>query len=167
VKRNSQKAKPDGPQTSPRAAVRELARLYEADETEWLERTADLINKRQYDRLDYKHLAEYLHDMARRDRREVFSRLVTLLIHRLKWDYQPRKRSRSWKLTILEQQRELEFDFESKTLRNYAQDVLAKAYGRAVMSAAGETDLPESTFPQECPYTLDGLLSSEWEHPHG
>jgi Domain of unknown function DUF29 len=144
-----------------------LSRLYEPDETAWLEEMARLIKKRQYGQLDYKNLREYLQDMARRDRREVLSRLTTLLIHRLKWDSQPRKRSRNWKITIPEQQRELEFDFESKTFRNHAQDVLAKAYGRAVVSAAAETDLPESTFPQERPYTLDGLLSNEWEHPYG
>jgi hypothetical protein len=143
-----------------------LSRLYLADETAWLEELACLIGQRKYDLLDYKNLREYLQDMARRDRREVFSRLVTLLAHRLKWDYEPRKRPRSWKLTILEQQRELELDFESKTLRNHAQDVLAKAYGRAVMLAAAQTGLPESAFPQECPYTLDGLLASNWEHPH-
>ena len=144
-----------------------LSRLYLADETAWLEEMASLIEKRKYDLLDYKNLREYLLDMAKRDRREVLSRLVTLLAHRLKWDYQPRKRSRSWKLTILEQQRELEFDFESKTLRNHAHDVLTKAYGKAVLSAAAETDMPESTFPQECPYSLDGLLARDWEHPHG
>ena len=147
-------------------SYRKLTRLYEADETAWLEEMARLIKERRYDELDYKNLRRYLSDMARRDRREVFSRLTTLLIHRLKWDYQPRKRSRSWKLTILGQQRELEFDFGSKSLRNHAENVLAKAYAKAVTWAARETELPETTFPPECPYTLDGLLSSEWEHPN-
>jgi hypothetical protein len=143
-----------------------LSRLYMADETAWLDEMARRIGKREYDQLDYKHLREYLRDMAQRDRREVLSRLTTLVTHRLKWDYQPRKRSKSGKLTIIEQQGELEFDFESKILRNHAQQVLAKAYGKAVTRAARETELPESTFPQECPYTLDALLSGEWEHPH-
>lgn len=143
-----------------------LSSLYKADETAWLDEMARLIGKREYDRLDYRHLREYLQDMARRDRREVLSRLTTLLIHRLKWDYQPRRRSKSWKLTILEQQTQLEFDFDSKSLRNHAEDVLAKGYRKAVTRAAKETELPESTFPQECPYTLDGLLSAEWENAH-
>ncbi len=151
-----------------RSAKRELDlnRLYLEDETAWLERTSRLVKERRFKELDWKNLSEYLSDMARRDRREVLSRLTTLLSHRLKWDYQPRKRSKSWKLTILEQQRELEFDFESQTLRNHAQDVLGKAYGKAVRLAASETELPADRFPPECPYTLDGLLSDEWEHPH-
>src|SRR5713226_7504842 len=87
---------------------RKLARLYEADETAWLEEMSRLARQRRYDELDYKHLSEYLRDMAKRDRREVFNRLVILLSHLLKWDYQPRRRSRSWKLTILNQQNEVE-----------------------------------------------------------
>ena len=57
--------------------------------------------------MDYQNLSEYLADMARRDRREVFSRLVVLLSHLLKWEHQPEKRSGSWRGTILEQRREL------------------------------------------------------------
>src|SRR5947209_6202462 len=133
-----------GAERRPRKPKTTLTRLYLDDETAWLESMSQLVWERRFDELDHKNLSEYLRDMARRDRREVLSRLPTLLIQRLKWDYQPRKRSRSWNLTILEQQRELEFDFESKTLLNHAQDVLAKAYRKAVASAAKETELPES-----------------------
>jgi hypothetical protein len=137
------------------------ASLYETDETAWLEKMSKLIEERRYERLDYKHLSEYLSDMAKRDRREVFSRLKTLLVHLLKWDYQPRKRSRSWTLTIMNQRDDLRFELESKTLMNHALEVLPKAYARAVKLAAGETELPEERFPAECPYTLDQILSEE------
>src|SRR5438105_2494111 len=83
------------------------AALYEADETAWLETAADLIRGRRLTEVDLDTLAEYLTDMAKRDRREVFSRLVVLLSHLLKWDYQPDHRSGSWRGAILEQQREL------------------------------------------------------------
>jgi len=132
--------------------------LYEADETAWLEEMSRLARQRRYDELDYKHLSEYLRDMAKRDRREVFNRLVILLSHLLKWDYQPRRRSRSWKLTILNQQNELEGMLDSQSLRNHAVDCLPKAYGTAVRYAAVETGLAEREFPEECPYTLDEAL---------
>jgi hypothetical protein len=135
--------------------------LYERDETAWLERMSKLIEERRYNELDYRHLSEYLLDMAKRDRREVFSRLRTLLVHLLKWDYQPRKRSRSWKVTIMNQRDDLREELESKTLRNHALDVLSKAYARAVKLAAEETGLSPERFPQECPYTLDDVLSEE------
>src|SRR5437762_265465 len=63
--------------------------LYERDETAWLEAMADLIRTGRLDEVDYPNLAEYLADMARRDRREVDSRLVVLLAHVLKWVHQP------------------------------------------------------------------------------
>ena len=111
--------------------------------------------------LDFKHLGEYLLDMAIRDRREVFSRLTTLLTHVLKWEYQPRKRSRSWKSTIMTQRYELQDLLESRTLENHALEILPKTYARARKQAATETGLAQQRFPQECPYTLTELLSEE------
>jgi len=138
------------------------ASLYETDETAWLEKMSKLIQERRYEKLDYKHLCEYLLDMAKRDRREVFSRLTTLVMHLLKWDYQPRKRSRSWESTIMTQRDELSDELESKTLRNHALERLPEAYIRAVRYAAKETGLAEERFPKDCPYTLDDILSEEW-----
>src|SRR3954470_13176618 len=93
------------------------AALYEADETAWLEATADLIRNGRLTEVDRDTLAEYLTDMAKRDRREVFSRLVVLLSHLLKWKHQPNQRAGSWRGTIFEQQRELRQLLESGTLR--------------------------------------------------
>jgi hypothetical protein len=136
-----------------------LSRLYETDETGWLEQMSKLISERRYEDLDYKHLGEFLLDMARRDRREVLHRLTTLLAHLLKWEHQSRKRSRSWQSTILAQRHELQDLLDSRTLENYALEILPKAYARAVKEAATETSLAPERFPQECTYTLDDLLS--------
>jgi hypothetical protein len=143
---------------------RQLSRLYTEDEIAWLEIMADLVRRRQFGQLDYKNLSEYLTDMALSEKREVLSRLAVLIAHRLNWKFQPRKRSRGWALTILEQQEMLEFDFdESRLLRNYAEENLARVYAKAVRRATRETGLDKSKFPDECPYTLDDLLSEEWE----
>jgi hypothetical protein len=80
--------------------------LYEHDETAWLETMAELIRLGRLDEIDYPNLAEYLADMARRDRREVDSRLTVLIVHALKWAHQPDRRSGSWKATIIEQRQE-------------------------------------------------------------
>ena len=138
-----------------------LSRLYESDETGWLERMSKLVNERRYGELDYEHLSEFLLDMAKRDRREAFSRLATLLNHVLKWEYQPRRRARSWKSTILAQRHELQDLLESRTLEHHALEMLPKAYARAVKYAVMETGLAQERFPQECPYTLADLLSEE------
>lgn len=138
-----------------------LAELYLEDETAWLEAMADLVRRQELARLDLANLAEYLSDMAKRDRREVKSRLVVLLVHLLKWDYQKEKRSRGWRTTVLTQRQELQDLAGRGVLRNHAEAVLQDAYENAVELAAVETDLPRSTFPAACPYTIDQLLAIE------
>ncbi len=136
-----------------------LSALYLEDETAWLDQMARLIAERRLSELDYPNLQEFLTDMARRDRREVLSRLTVLIAHRLKWEHQPEKRSSSWRATIAEQRRELGELLESGTLRNYAHEVLEKAYRNGVEQAAIETGLAESTFASENDHSLDDWMS--------
>lgn len=140
------------------AATENLADLYLADETAWLEATAQLIGEGAIAELDLGNLREYLTDMARRDRHEVESRLVQLLMHILKWRYQPEQRCRSWKSSILNQQFELARNASSGVLRAHAEAVLNDVYPEAVARAAVETGLPAETFPAECGFSLDDVL---------
>ncbi len=141
------------------AEVLDLNQLYDVDETAWLEAMSALAASGRYADLDYKHLGEYLADMARRDRREVVSRLVVLLSHLLKWEYQPGHRCGSWRGTIREQRRELRQLLESGTLRNHAESVLAEAYAEARRQAADESDLRPDAFPPTDSRTLEELLA--------
>ena len=136
-----------------------LSVLYERDETAWLEAMSALAASGRFAEMDYRHLSEYLADMANRDRREVFSRLVILLCHLLKWEHQPEHRSGSWRGTIREQRRELRQLLESGTLRNHAEAVLADAYVEARRQAADETERSLDVFPAEDARGLDELLA--------
>jgi Domain of unknown function DUF29 len=136
--------------------------LHEVDETAWLEATADLVRSGRLTEIDRNALAEYLTDLAKRDRREVFSRLVVLLSHLLKWEYQPDHRSRLWRGTILEQQRELRQFVESGALYNHATAVFADAYADARKQAAAETGLARNAFPEACKWDLDSALA-DWD----
>lgn len=140
-----------------------LAALYTADETAWLEQTAELLRGGRVDQIDPVTLAEYLTDMARRDRRELYSRLVTLLTHLLKWEHQPDHRCGSWAATILEQQRELRQLLESGTLANHAVAVLADAYADARKQAAAEAGLARKAFPEESRWDLEAALADQGE----
>ena len=138
-----------------------LTALYEQDETAWLEIMSRLAAEGRFGEMDCANLSDFLADMAKRDRREVMSRLVTLLVHLLKWKYQPKRRSRSWRLTVLEQRRELEMLLESRTLRNHALSSLAKAYANAREQAAVATGLSLGAFPAECEWDVDHVLVDE------
>jgi hypothetical protein len=136
-----------------------LASLYEQDETAWLEQNANLLAEGRFAEVDIANLGEYLLDMARRDRREVVSRLRTLLTHLLKWEHQPENRSNSWRGTIRTQRSELQELLESGTLRQHAEDVLEKAYRQAVELAADETGLEQKVFPAKCSISLEEVLT--------
>ena len=136
-----------------------LTELYVEDETAWLDAMAELLKAGSYAELDHAHLQEFLSDMANRDRREVESRLVVLLMHILKWVGQPDHRTRSWKSTILEQRQELVRLAGRGVLRNHAETVLPDVYREAIERAAIETGLTIADFPTECEYTVDMLLS--------
>jgi hypothetical protein len=140
------------------AGALKLDALYQHDETAWLEAMSALAAEGRYADMDYPHLSEYLADMARRDRREVFSRLVVLLTHLLKWEHQPDRRNGSWRGTIREQRRELRPLLESGTLRGHAAAVSADAYAEARRQAADETELDVNVFPAENPWPLDADL---------
>ena len=136
-----------------------LTDLYADDETAWLDAMTELIDAGAIDELDLGNLREFLSDMAKRDRREVESRLAVLLAHVLKWGHQPERRSRSWRATIVEQRQELQRLAGRGVLRNHAELVLGAAYREAVERAATETGLPADAFPTECGSTLDELLT--------
>lgn len=140
-----------------------LSTLYLEDETAWLDEMSRLVAERRADEIDWENLGEYLHDMARRDRREVYSRLVVLLTHLLKWEHQPDRRSGSWRGTILTQSLELRLLLESGTLRNHAVASLTAAYKDARIRAAAETELPIATFPAECELSIDDLIAQDAE----
>ena len=135
--------------------------LYEQDETAWLDTMSELIRLGRFDEVDYPNLAEYLADMARRDRREVESRLTTLITHLLKWSHQPDRRSGSWRATIVEQRQELEGLVGQGVLRNHAEAMIEDAYHKAIERAVAETGLPAETFPAVCSYTLNWLLTTD------
>jgi hypothetical protein len=138
-----------------------LAELYERDETAWLEKMSLLIADQRWRELDYGNLVDFLQSMANREKRKVDSRMRQLLLHLLKWHFQPDKRTRSWRRTIEQQREALGELFESKALRNTAEEKLADCYKQAVKGAAAETGLDASDFPKSCPYSIDFVLGEE------
>ena len=97
------------------------------------------------------------------ERRELLNRLQVLLLHLLKYQYQP-ERGRSWLLTIVHQRTAIERLLEqSPSLKARLDDeTLARVYGKAVREAVIETDLEPHLFPIGCPYLLEQILDEDW-----
>jgi Domain of unknown function DUF29 len=84
----------------------------------------------------------------------------------LKWQAQPKRRSRSWAATIAEQRDQIEALLdESPSLRQSFNEVARSAYPRSVRLAAIETGLPRHAFPPELPYGAKEILGDNLERP--
>jgi len=143
--------------------IRPAGKLYEEDFVEWAGETARLLRSGRFGEIDVEHLVEEVEAMPSRDRRELRSRLKMLMVHLLKWKFQPERRSGSWKSTIDDQREEIEdlFD-ESPSLRQTLPAATLVAYRRAVTRASSETALPANSFPAECPFSVAQILDPEF-----
>jgi hypothetical protein len=141
------------------AVTEEPPSLYERDFCLWVEQQAELLRKGCLSELDVANLLEEIESMGRKDKKAIQSNLVVVLAHLLKYQFQPKRRSNSWRGSIVEHRRRIRYDLaESPSLRGHAVAVLAEAYADAREQASAETGVPVATFPEQCPYTLDQAL---------
>lgn len=136
---------------------------YDDDFFAWTQEQARLLRAGELTDVDAENLAEEIESMGSSDRREIRNRLVVLLTHLLKWEYQPSHRSTSWRGTIVEQRQQIDQVVDdSPSLRSVAPEYLEKAFERARRVAAAETDLPDTVFPSTCPYTPEQILNEDF-----
>ena len=76
---------------------------YERDFYAWANEQAALLRAGRLGEADFKHIAEEIESMGKTEKRELVSRLTVLLLHLLKWRFQPELRSANWRLTVEEQ----------------------------------------------------------------
>jgi hypothetical protein len=137
--------------------------LYEADFYAWIHEQTDLLKQRKHTAFDYDNLIEEISSMGNELEHALTSSYRLVMLHLLKWQFQPQFRGASWEITISRERDNIESREEDKpSLKAKASDFVAKAYVRARRSAAKETGLPLSTFPEICPYTLDQLRDFDW-----
>jgi ribosomal protein L29 len=136
-----------------------MSDLYDRDFYAWASQQSDLLRAGKLSEADIANIAEEIATMGRSEKRELTSRLSVLLLHLLKWRFQPNLRSRSWDLTIREQRREVASVLaDNPSLRATLDTVLSNAYGSALLAARRETGLPKAAFPASCPWTFDEAM---------
>jgi len=139
------------------------ARLYETDFYGWIQHQADSMRTGNFASLDLDNLIEEIESMGKSLQRALESRLEVLLIHLIKWQFQPRLRGPSWQFTIKEQRRRIaKLLKKNPSLSSTLDEVLAEAYESAVPCASAETGLDESVFPQQCPWTFDQAMDADF-----
>lgn len=135
--------------------------LYETDFLQWIETTVAQLKAQDYAHIDWENLIDEIEAMGKRECKSLKSNLTIVLLHLLKWHYQPERRSGSWKGSIVEHRRRIRDDLrDSPSLNPYLEEIFDECYEDAVEQAIAETDLPRETFPRSCPYTSAEALDS-------
>lgn len=139
---------------------------YESDFYSWAKEQAALLRAGRLDALDRDNLAEEIESLARNEFDKLVSFLRLIMLHMLKWDHQPLKRSRSWtgsiRLHRIHARRVLE---DNPGLKSRLDDALERAYEAARVEASTETGLPEARFPEQLPYSWTEITEREFVLP--
>jgi hypothetical protein len=137
--------------------------LYELDFYAWTVEQSKLLKEGDLQNLDIINLVEEVESLGKQQRQELRNRLGVLMGHLLKWNYQPEKRSKSWRVTIREQRREILIHLkENPSLKPYLDDAIAIAYESALDLVVRETPLDYPNLPANCPYSPDQLFDSDF-----
>lgn len=137
--------------------------LYDVDFHAWAEEQARLARRRSGNELDWDNVAEELESLGKQQRAELRSRYIILLMHLLKWAYQPSGRGKSWTRTIRVQRIEIERQLRlNPSLKSADDEAFGSAYVVARLDAADETDLEEALFPVFPPFTAEEARNPEF-----
>ena len=133
--------------------------LYETDFYAWTLEQSKLLQISDFKGLDIVNLVEEIESLGKQQRQEVENRLAILLGHLLKWDYQPERRSKSWKATIREQRRAIQRLMQANpSLKPYLEEAIAYAYQSGIDLVVRETPLDDQDLPADCQYTPEQIF---------
>jgi hypothetical protein len=140
-----------------------MTSLYDTDFYAWANEPASLLRAGKLSNADIQNIAEEIESMGKSEKRELVSRLTIPLLHLLKWQFQPGLRGNSWRYTIKVQRRDLARHLDDNpSLVARLPALLADSYTSAVLSAAGETGLPEATLPEICPWSYQQIADRDF-----
>ncbi|NVO12646.1 MAG: DUF29 domain-containing protein [Rhodoplanes sp.] len=137
---------------------------YDRDFYSWALEQARLVRDGRLDAIDRENVAEEIESLGREQFNKLESAFRVLLLHMLKWDFQPERRSRSWALSIETQRIEIEDILgDNPGLKPRVPEAIARAYRKARLEAARETDMAPDRFPSLCPYGPDEIATRPFE----
>ncbi|MBD2412635.1 hypothetical protein FACHB389_11165 [Nostoc calcicola FACHB-389] len=137
--------------------------LYDRDYLQWIETTLEKLQSQDYADVDWENLIEEIADMGRSERGSLKSNLIVILVHLLKWQFQPDNRSGSWEGSIIEHRRRVKEALDdSPSLKSYLESIFVECYTQAVKQAKAETGLSVESFPVNCPYQLPEVTNDEF-----
>jgi hypothetical protein len=137
--------------------------LYDRDILAWAQQQAGLLRAGRLAELDIQHIAEEIEDVGKSEQRELASRMAVLLVHLLKWQYQPERRGNSRLRTLRAQRRSIALRLRrTPSLKPMLRDPdwLEEIWQDAIGAATADTGL--DAFPEDCPWSVSQCLDTDW-----
>ena len=141
------------------AVITNLQRLYEIDDSQWLEEMIELLKKRQFENLDLENLIEELTDLGSEKKNAVVSLLEQVIRHLLLlayWTIERENNQTHWESEIVSFRTQLRRRLTTN-LRNHLAKELPSIYRDALIYVRTKTSF-KVDFPENCPYSLEQLL---------
>ena len=141
--------------------------LHERDFYAWAYKQAALLRAGRLSDADILHIAEEIESMGKTEKRELVSRLTVLLLHLLKWQFQPSRQGASRRVSIQNARDDIADHLaDNPSLRPQMDASIAAAYRRARRLSAAEMGLDEARLPPDCPWSQDQLADEDfWPDP--
>jgi hypothetical protein len=144
-------------------AAQDLGKLYDEDLYIWSCRNAQLLREGRYEEADMANIAEEIESLGKEQVHGLESQLSRLLMHLLKYQFQPARRSRSWRVSIVNARiRITRYLRDNPSLKSRVGELVPDAYRDAVKAASVETGIPAKTFPLESSYTIQQMMDDEF-----
>ena len=106
-------------------------------------------------------LVDELEALNKSNKRELYSYLVIVIAHLLKWQYQSEYRCGSWRGSIQNGRRCIERLFKDQpSLRQYISEIISEAYYEGCELAEDETGL--KNFPRYNIFEIDEIISLDF-----
>lgn len=137
---------------------------YDRDFYSWALEQARLIRDGRLDAIDRENVAEEIESLGREQFNKLGALFACFSSMMLKWDFRPERRSRSWALSIETQRVEVEDVLgDNPGLKPRVPEAIARAYRKARLEAARETDMAPDRLPSHCPYGPDEITTRPFE----
>jgi hypothetical protein len=132
---------------------------YDRDLYSWAVEQAALLRAGRIAEADALNIAEEIDDVGNEQYDKLESAIRIILLHLLKWDHQPKRRSRSWQASIAVQRKHAAKVLRKNPgLKPLVDEAVTEAYEIARLEAAVQTLLDDDAFPPECPYSWNDIM---------
>ena len=139
---------------------------YDADFSAWSAAQAALLQSGRFGELDIVNLVDEVESLGKSVFYSFASAIEIVLVHMLKWDAQPDKRSQSWAASIAEHRRRIDQAIDDNpSFKSRVNEAVTRAWRTANAKAASETNLPLAAFPERNPYDWDAITTRPHELP--